>query len=254
MNEGISVIIRNKNEANYLSKLLKILTKHYSEDIGEIIVVDNNSTDNSLEIIKENKCKLLHIDKFTYGKAINLGIEASSYKYCVLLSSHSLPIGNDFFINIIKSFKSFNDAAGFRFCRNKTDLDNFYNSKSAKYDANKVGLLASGCAIRKDVWEKIKFDEKLLAAEDKDWTLKILKLGMDIYLIPSFYIYVYNRNLKQEINKYKIEKTAHYQLFNNTLNSGFLKLLKEIYRALITFLNRLRLVFARFYIDFTFKK
>ncbi len=46
----ISVVIRNKNQSKALAFLLKNLTERYIDDIDEIIVIDNLSTDNSKEI------------------------------------------------------------------------------------------------------------------------------------------------------------------------------------------------------------
>ena len=92
----ISIVIRNKNEGVALESTLNILRKLYIEDIDEIIVVDNNSTDKSIEIAKKFKCKIIMIENFTYGKAINLGIENTKNDLVLLLSSHAIPIGNSF--------------------------------------------------------------------------------------------------------------------------------------------------------------
>ena len=67
-----SIVIRNKNEAFYLNRVLHILTTIYSHDFDEIIIVDNNSTDDSLAVAKKYNCKVVNISNFTYGKAINL--------------------------------------------------------------------------------------------------------------------------------------------------------------------------------------
>ena len=71
----ISVVIRNKNEEQSLEDILNFLCKVYIDDIDEIIIVYNNSTDQSIVVAKIFKCKIVTIENFTYGKAINLGIE-----------------------------------------------------------------------------------------------------------------------------------------------------------------------------------
>ena len=47
--DNISVIIRNKNEEEYIGFAIQSCLDFF--DKPEIIIVDNNSTDNSLEIV-----------------------------------------------------------------------------------------------------------------------------------------------------------------------------------------------------------
>jgi rhamnosyltransferase len=113
MNE-ISIVIRNKNEAVALENTLSILTKVYSNDFKEIIVVDNLSSDESIEIANKYNCKIITIDDFTYGRAINFGINASISNYVLLLSSHAIPVGTAFFENTLIALNN-----GSKYCRNK---------------------------------------------------------------------------------------------------------------------------------------
>jgi glycosyltransferase involved in cell wall biosynthesis len=76
----ISIVIRNKNEAAL--NVLTILTKVYAADFDEIIVVDNNSTDDSRIIA--GKFKIINIESFTYVKTINLGVETAKNNYVLL--------------------------------------------------------------------------------------------------------------------------------------------------------------------------
>ena len=46
----LSVVIRTKNQAPALEFLLKNLTQRYADDIDEIVVIDNLSTDRSQEV------------------------------------------------------------------------------------------------------------------------------------------------------------------------------------------------------------
>lgn len=254
MKKGISVIIRNKNEAPQLQELLKVLDTTYAQEINEIILVDNYSTDNSIDIGKQYNCKIIFIKNFTYGSAINLGVENATFEYCVLLSSHVVPVGVDFFKNIPLYFNKHTDAAGLRFCRNLNDVKAYYNGYTSQENANKFGLLASGAAFKKSIWELEKFNEDLVAAEDKEWTVRVLEKGFKIYLIPSVYFYVNTRNWKQELKKYKIEKEAHYIIFNDNYKPNFKWLIKETYRAILNCIQRLKLVISRYYVDITFNK
>lgn len=84
-----SVIIPNWNGAFLLKDCLSSLVKQ--SFIGfEIILVDNNSTDNSLVYVKENfpQIRIIKLNKnFGFAKAINEGVKATSSKYVVFLNN-----------------------------------------------------------------------------------------------------------------------------------------------------------------------
>jgi len=255
MKQGISIIIRNKNEAVYLSQLLLILNDHYVNDFDEIIVVDNNSTDNSLEIAKKYNCKIVKIENFSYGRASNLGIENAQNEYCVFLSSHSVPFGSDFFKNINKYFNKDSKIGGLRFCKNLGEAKSFYANKTSNDDLNAFGLMNAASALKKSVWEKVKFNEDVKTSEDKIWTRDISKLGYEVQLIPSIYFYINIRNFKTEIKRYRKHKKAmeiNPDIYNKTVKTNSLYyFFREFYRAFIIFMRRLRYIIAKLWVDFT---
>jgi glycosyltransferase involved in cell wall biosynthesis len=255
MKEAISIIIRNKNEANYLSQLLKILDENYADDYNEIIIVDNNSNDTSIDLAKKYNCKIVTIDDFSYGRACNLGIENTKNEYCVFLSSHSVPFGNDFLKNVHTYFGKDTKIAGLRFCKNLGEVNSFYAHKNSSDNLNAFGLMNAASALRKSVWEKVKFDEKVNTSEDKIWTRDISKLGYEVHLIPSIFFYLNTRNHESEIKRYKKHKKAmelHPDIYSQTkkTNTGYY-FFREVYRAFAIFMRRLRYLFAKLWIDIT---
>jgi len=78
MNKLISVIVPNYNGASTIGKCLEAaFASDY--DNFEVIVVDDGSADNSLEIIKKFPCKLIRIDKHSgASKARNIGAQNSN--------------------------------------------------------------------------------------------------------------------------------------------------------------------------------
>ena len=81
----ISLVIPTKNEEQSLPILLKEI-KNYDELIGEIIIVDGQSSDKTIEVAKKFNCKIIYQKKDTgYGDAIINGINASSFEYTVIL-------------------------------------------------------------------------------------------------------------------------------------------------------------------------
>ena len=85
MNKRISVIIPNYNGSSTIGRCLEAaFSSEY--DNFEVIVTDDCSTDNSIEIIKEFPCKFISLDKHSgASKARNTGAENSSGKILFLL-------------------------------------------------------------------------------------------------------------------------------------------------------------------------
>jgi rhamnosyltransferase len=110
-----AIIIRCRNEERWIRETLSRLETQTYKDF-EVIVVDSGSTDNSLNIIHSfPDVRLVKIspESFTYPYAINVGIQASSATaYMVILSAHSLPIGDSWLSSAVTAIKADNRAMG----------------------------------------------------------------------------------------------------------------------------------------------
>lgn len=88
----VSIVIRTKNDISYIEALLAdINAQEYSGNV-EVILVDTESTDGTVECAKSHGAKVISITQadFTYPKALNLGFSAAKYPYVVTLVGHSL--------------------------------------------------------------------------------------------------------------------------------------------------------------------
>ena len=88
--DNISVIIRNRNEERYIGYAIQSVLDTF--DKPEIVVVDNNSTDNSMGVVnmfKRDKIKIYDVTSYTPGKSINYGVTKCSNDYVLILSAHS---------------------------------------------------------------------------------------------------------------------------------------------------------------------
>ena len=87
----ISIIIRNRNENEYIGFSIQSCIEKF--DRPEIIIVDNNSTDDSLEVVNLFKdrtdIRVISISDYTPGKSINKAVSLCSYENILILSAHS---------------------------------------------------------------------------------------------------------------------------------------------------------------------
>ncbi|MBR6411566.1 MAG: glycosyltransferase family 2 protein [Alphaproteobacteria bacterium] len=87
----ISIIVPNFNTEKYIARCVDSLIHQTFQDI-EIIVIDDGSTDNSINILKGYQDNRLHIlfhkgDGFGPGGARNLGLEKATGKYVMFCDS-----------------------------------------------------------------------------------------------------------------------------------------------------------------------
>lgn len=208
----ISVVIRNKNEAKALGNTLFILNKVYADFIDEIIIVDNNSIDDSIKVAQSYGCKTINIENFTYGKATNLGIENARNNFVLLLSAHAVPIGNSFFKTAIEQFNSDLLVAGLRFINSYSNYLRAAENDFQIKDGLSFGLMTACAMVNKKVWEKYFFDENLVFSEDKEWSDRVIKAGYKILDCNESFFYQIQRDEKGSLDRIKNETIAHYQL------------------------------------------
>lgn len=231
MNSKVSVVIRNKNQASALEFLLKNLTGRYADDLDEVIVIDNLSTDNSGEIVKKYNCKLVSISNFSYGGSANLAAESARNDIVVVFSAHAYPVSNDFFKQIMLKFQGNTNLAGLRCLHGSNDYRNYINNISAKTDPNRSGLIFCGSVFNRKVWEKHRFKDDITTFEDKEWTLRVLAAGYDIAFSPSIFSYEIKRSRRQDFFRFKNEIIGGYQLWHT--DHSLITVLKALIGSLL---------------------
>jgi rhamnosyltransferase len=190
-----SIVIRAKNEARFIGDTLAAITQQEFSSDMEIIVVDSGSTDGTIDIVKTFPATLLQIppESFTYGRAMNIGIEAARGKHIVSVSAHTQPIGKRWLEYLLEPF------ADERVCgsygrqiprSDATPLEVFgmhYTGVASAHRrvqrSNAMFSNANG-AIRRDLWETEHFDEHVAGAEDLVWTRIMLRRGYEIVFEP----------------------------------------------------------------------
>jgi len=187
----ISIIIRTKNEERWIAEALKSVFGQNRRDI-EVIIVDNNSTDKTVDKAKRFDVKVISISDYLPGKALNAGIRASRGEHIVSLSAHCIPVDNAWLDNLLNNFSD-KDIAGVYGRQEPMP----FSSDSDKRDLmiafgldRKVQVMDSffhnaNSMIRRELWEKYPFDETVSNIEDRVWAKQVIDKGYKIVYEPK---------------------------------------------------------------------
>jgi glycosyltransferase involved in cell wall biosynthesis len=251
----ISVVIRNRNQSNALEFLLSDLKNRYAEDIDEIIVLDNLSSDNSRQITEKFNVKFETLSQFSYGGSANTGALLAQNNIVVIFSAHSYPVSPDFFKVIKHKFYANPNLAGVRCLHNSNDYRNYILNIDANSDPNKSGLIFSGSAFNKQVWKIIPFNENVPTFEDKDWTKRVLKAGYDIEFAPVVFNYDIRRTKAQEYFRFTRDILGNYQIWykEDSVKSIFAGMIVSIVSALKNLFIDIYYILKKFFFMIRFK-
>ena len=224
----ISVVIRVRNEAAFLEKTLTALKLQNCSSL-ELIVVDNESTDGSREIAERFGAKIVKISmkEFSYGRASNRGFQAATGDVVVLLSAHSLPIGCDFLSTAAKPFVDPRVAAvRLLHIGNRPELHSWMEQgevltgSAGLEDVIYAGPTACGCAIRRSIWETLRFDESMASVEDKFWAKAALAKGYIVVKAPAAYLYMRERTLREHVRIMTRDRLEYFRQTGALLDGG----------------------------------
>ena len=200
----ISAVIPVHNRAGLLERLLRTLGEQ-TTPVAEIIVVDNNSTDNARDIARSFGCRVIEFrENVGFARAVNAGWRASSGSWVAILNSdvelekrwlellmlHTA--GASFVTGTILSMKD------------QSSLDGTYDLVSRAGCAWRAGhghknpeergiprriatAPATACLYRRDVLEQLNgFDEVFESyLEDVDLGLRCLRAGLWGVYVPD---------------------------------------------------------------------
>lgn len=212
----VSVIIPNYNRENLIIRAVNSVLNQSYQDI-EVIVVDDCSTDNSLKMldkIKDVRLKIFRL-KENSGACVarNKGIEEAKGEYISFLDSDDEWLPDKIKIQL-KFLENNNCDAVFTqfyyFGLNKygkkieirPNLKNDINYLSQILYANCVAM--DTLMVKRDVFNSIKFDEKLLRYQDWDIAIQIAKeYRLSFLSIPTLKVYEQRDSITYSTSKEK---------------------------------------------------
>jgi len=172
-----SVIIPAYNEEDFLPETLSslVVSMDKTEYVGEIIVVDNNSTDNTSLIAKEYGANVIFEPVNQFSRAKNVGARAAKGSFLIFMDADSSISGNllrQVLLNLNKGLCCGGGAlVSFDINRPFACLiQNFFNILAKKQQ------IAPGSFIfcRREAFDEIGgFNEKLYATEDIQFSKKL---------------------------------------------------------------------------------
>lgn len=203
----ISIVIPCRNEEKYIEDFLhSVLENDYPKEFTEIIIVDGNSTDNTLNIIERFKSSysiisVLNNKEQTTPNALNIGFKYASGDYIIRLDVHSI-IPKNYFTELINYAQRLDaDNIGTvvttdvknknpKSCAIKKVLSNKFGVGNSYFriGINKIietDTVPFGC-FKKEIFCKIGYFNKYLDRDqDIELNKRIKKNGGKIFLIPN---------------------------------------------------------------------
>jgi 2-desacetyl-2-hydroxyethyl bacteriochlorophyllide A dehydrogenase len=214
----ISVVIRTFNEEKFLPDLLDALNQQVFQDF-ETIVVDSGSMDRTREIAARKADMLLPIEShdFTFGHSLNVGIQAASGKYIVIVSAHTLPFNADWLGKLTEPLHDNSTAMVYgrqlggrssKFSETQ-DMRRTFGPKRAVLRPPKFFANNANSAVRKDLWQQHPFDEGLLGLEDIEWAKYWMERNYQVVYEPAAALYhIHAENWRQIRRRYYREAVA----------------------------------------------
>jgi len=233
-NQLITIILRTKNEAEYLPQVFNRL-KNQRNLINQVIVVDSGSSDDTIAIAEHYQAKIIRIpaSDFSYSYSLNVGVEQADSELIGVFSGHSVPIFDDFLQAGVRYFKEPKVAGVYGPClplENARLAERFYyglnnfklHRQPEVIDQPKLGIMGNTNAIfSKKLWQEHKFDLKMAeGGEDAEWALYWLSKGYKFIFEPRLAVkhshgltltefyqqwQHWNKIYKQALDKYQLK-------------------------------------------------
>ena len=208
----ISIAILNFNRSKFLDRSLRSCLEQLTINKKiEIIVIDDNSKDDSLKYLSQFK-KFIKLIKNSKNKGVgycsNLAVKKAKGKYFLRVDSDDYI--NKFTCHIMSEILDNNPKMSFVYS------DHYrVNEKSIKQEIVKIDnlekLFLHGAGImfrKKDILQVGNYNKLFREGEDHELIKKLIKKNKSFFRvpIPLYRYYIHNQNLSSSGNRYKYIK------------------------------------------------
>jgi glycosyltransferase involved in cell wall biosynthesis len=246
----ISIVIAVYNEEKYISDTLnQLINQSYPDDCYEILIIDGESKDQTLNIADSYKSKFKNLKTFVNPKRLagssrNIGVKNSLGEYVLFIDGHVF-IENK---NLLKDMVGLFEETGCDVLSRPQPLipphNTYFQNAIAFARASLIGHglgstiynleyqgevnpSSSGAMYRRSVFERHGLiDEDFDAAEDFEFNYRLAKNNIKSYTSPRLAVFYYPRNsLVSLFNQMKRYGVGRYNLFKKhpetILNGAF---------------------------------
>ncbi len=220
----VSIVILNYNGKQFILEVLNSVLKINYPNF-EVVLVDNGSTDGSLELVKKSFSKIVFIknsENIGFSAGNNIGIKYSlerGAKY-VLLLNYDTQVKRNFLVNLVAImerdkkigisspiiFK--NKSSQLWFAGGKINwlkMKSRHQTKMIKTNYKKSDFI-SGCAmlVKREVFQEVGLldEDFFLYWEDVDFSVRAKRKGFNLLVSPKSQIYHFEKS--EERNKIKV--------------------------------------------------
>lgn len=250
VNEKISIIIPTRNGGEDFKKNLKSILKQKNIPNHEIIIMDNNSQDDTAKFAKKMGCIVYNVpeNEFHHSKTRLDGIKKSKGQYLILSVQDANAKNPYTYCNLINFTKEYNLSAASGMQDPKPEADSFarwqlfyhysvlspqkkstiYNGKKLYNNFDNLNFILKRKIIciddviacyKREVFDKTSFSNDIEFAEDADIAVKIIKNKGNIGLATNSIVY-HSHNV-EPIYIFKrglIDTISLKNIFNQKLN------------------------------------
>ena len=221
----VSIVLRTYNESRHLPDTLRAVQAQQCPADIEWILIDSGSTDGTQDIARQSgidSILTLRPSDFSFGRALNRAAQHATGDILVVLSAHARPADEHWLEHLLSHFDD--PQVGGAYGRQTpqpdawppvvVDYERCYGETRLVHKSHEdVFFSNANAALRRNLWERISFDENLLACEDQDWARRIVRLGYRVVYEPQAAVYhSHNEGLRQVYRRRAREEQGWRQI------------------------------------------
>lgn len=217
MPPSVSILMVMKNEHENMRRIFPKIAAQQYEGAVEYVYVDSGSTDGTLEFMREHgvEAHCIPPKDFHHGRTRNLAASLAKHEVLVCLSGDAEPVDEHWLSRLVSPFEE--ELVGAVYGRQIPPssmgrlrtryLESEYPLERQVRDPRNIKQIHPGlfrfsnanAAVRSTLWERFRWNESVLLAEDQGLCREIFNAGYTIIYEPdASVIHGHERNLWQD--------------------------------------------------------